>query len=166
MLIRIIFFLYLIFSLFDNVEANTKKAPLYTDEEKEMHCLALNIYFEARGETELGQFAVAAVTMNRVESQKFPNTVCKVVWQRRQFSWTHDGKSDRPRELQAWQQAKELARFVYTKYFEFQKISNRAWDITRGALNYYSPDLVNPYWAKNTKAKTQIGKHVFLSLES
>lgn len=130
---------------------------------KEIHCLALNIYFEARSEDKSGQFAVAAVTMNRVASDKFPDTVCKVVWQRRQFSWTHDGKSDKPREKQAWNNALTIASTVYRNYFEFQKYSNGAWDITRGALHYYAPDIVKPYWARDLKNFTKIGNHVFVA---
>jgi len=71
----------------------------------EVHCLALNIYHEARGETFEGKLAVAAVTLNRVRHKRFPDGVCEVVWQPRQFSWTHDGKTDRPYNQKAWELA-------------------------------------------------------------
>ena len=71
----------------------------------EIHCLALNIYHEARGESLEGRLAVAAVTMNRVRDKRFPDRVCEGVWQPRQFSWTHDGRSDRPREAKAWKRS-------------------------------------------------------------
>ncbi|HIE75488.1 MAG TPA: cell wall hydrolase, partial [Gammaproteobacteria bacterium] len=54
----------------------------------EVGCLALNIYHEARGESHDGQVAVAAVTLNRMQSASYPDTVCGVVWQPHQFSWT------------------------------------------------------------------------------
>jgi len=61
---------------------------------EQLYCGAQNIYHESRGESNLGQIAVAHVVRNRVESPKYPNTVCEVVWQPKQFSWTHDGRSD------------------------------------------------------------------------
>ena len=144
--------------------ANVAQAKSSSKDEREIKCLALNIYFEARGEPQNGQFAVAAVTMNRVKSHKFPNTVCKVVWQRRQFSWTHDGKSDRPRDKKAWRQAKDLAELVYSKYLHFQEKTNGAWDITQGALHYYSTSISQPYWAKEKVASVSIGRHMFVNM--
>lgn len=129
---------------------------------KEMRCLALNVYFEARGEPTQGQLAVALVSMNRVKSTRFPNTVCGVVWQPRQFSWTHDGKSDQPTDKRAWSTARKIANFVYTNYQNLPSRVRHALDITRGALHYYAPDLANPYWVKNQEVTRAIGGHVFL----
>ena len=65
-------------------------------------CLALNVYFEARSEPIAGKIAVAEVTLNRVASQDYPNTICEVVLQENQngcsFSWWCDKKSDVPAE--------------------------------------------------------------------
>ena len=72
--------------------------------------LACNIYFEARDESIEGMMAVVAVTMNRVESAKYPATVAEVVWQNRQFSWTKDGKVDRPKNRPSWLQALAISR--------------------------------------------------------
>ncbi len=78
--------------------------------------LACNIYFEARNESTEGMMAVVAVTMNRVASAKYPATVAEVVWQNKQFSWTHDGKMDRPKNRPSWEQAITLAkRFTLTR---------------------------------------------------
>ena len=60
--------------------------------EAALMCLALNVYFEARNDSMVGQYAVAQVVMNRVQSNKFPNDVCSVVKQSRkdgtcQFTW-------------------------------------------------------------------------------
>jgi hypothetical protein len=77
--------------------------------------MACNIYFEARNESYEGMLAVVAVTMNRVASPKYPDTVAEVVWQRRQFSWTHDGKIDRPKHRPSWAEAYAIAgRFALT----------------------------------------------------
>lgn len=54
---------------------------------KETKCLAANVYHEARGEPLLGQLAVAQVTLNRVKSPKYPKSICKVVYEPKQFSW-------------------------------------------------------------------------------
>lgn len=129
---------------------------------KELRCLALNIYFEARGEPTEGQLAVAMVTMNRLKSRFFPNSICGVVWQKRQFSWTHDGKSDRPTDKRAWRLATKIARFAYQRYTKLSARLRKALDITKGALHYYAPRLAAPYWAKMHTVTREIGGHVFL----
>lgn len=119
-------------------------SPSDDTKSRELRCLALNIYFEARGEAPEGQLAVGLVSMNRVHSKRYPNSICRVVWQKRQFSWTHDGKSDRPREKAAWQLAQSIALAVYEKYRILPTQSRSAVDITRGALHYYAHKLVYP----------------------
>ena len=79
--------------------------------DKQVECLAKNIYFEARNQSEYGKFAVANVTMNRVKDPRFPNTICDVVFQgprvkKRvggcQFSWYCDGKPDKIYNKRLW----------------------------------------------------------------
>jgi spore germination cell wall hydrolase CwlJ-like protein len=130
---------------------------------KEMRCLALNIYFEARGEAADGQLAVAMVTINRMKNRYFPSSVCAVVWQKRQFSWTHDGKSDRPTDARAWKLAKRIAQVAYQRYSTLTARTREALDITKGALHYYAPTLAAPYWAKVHSVTREIGGHVFLT---
>ena len=117
-------------------------------------CLALNVYFEARSEPVVAQFAVAQVTMNRVLSNKYPDTVCDVVWQRKQFSWTHDGKSDRPREEQGWRRAKWVAAVT------LNDVDNSVDILPRSAL-YFHADYVKPYWVSSLVKVAQIGRHIF-----
>ena len=117
----------------------------------QLHCLALNIYHEARGETEAGKFAVAAVTMNRVRSNKFPDDVCSVVWQRRQFSWTKDGRSDMPREIRAWKHALWIANIVMN--FNPDSVVDDA--------TYFHSTAANPRWAKVKRFVTRLGRHYF-----
>lgn len=74
----------------------------------EIDCLAKVIYFEARGESEKGKLAVALATLNRVDSPKFPKTICQVVFQKRQFSWAH--KQIRNNK---WQISREIAQKAY-----------------------------------------------------
>lgn len=125
---------------------------------QDLQCLALNIYWEARSEPMYGQLAVAAVTMNRVRNERFPDTVCEVVkqggWKRRhqcQFSWWCDGKRDEPMEQEAWRRAQFLARLAYAG------VSS---DPTKGALWYHTED-VSPYWGAVKHPITKIGRHVF-----
>jgi spore germination cell wall hydrolase CwlJ-like protein len=133
---------------------------------KEIECLALNRYHEARGEPSEGQLAVGMVTMNRVRSGVYPNTVCKVVWQRRQFSWTHDGRSDRPLDKDAYESSRQIAEFVFSKYDALRELSGGDLDITRGAMYYYAPKVVKPYWSHQKQVTTKIGRHVFLKSRS
>ena len=130
---------------------------------KELRCLALNIYFEARGEPAAGQLAVALVTMNRMENRHYPNSVCGVVWQKHQFSWTHDGKSDRPTDKRAWSLARKIARFAYQRFDKLSALGRKALDLTKGALHYYAPRLASPYWAKMHSVTRKIGGHIFLA---
>jgi spore germination cell wall hydrolase CwlJ-like protein len=126
----------------------------------EIECLALNIYFEARGESDEGKLAVAHVVMNRMADKRFPDTVCGVVRQggetvrhRCQFSWWCDGKHDRPVNVKAWEQAIALARRVYWGYSK---------DLTFGAL-WYHADYVSPSWRHAYTQTAQIGRHIFYS---
>jgi spore germination cell wall hydrolase CwlJ-like protein len=128
------------------------------DVERELHCLALNIYFEARGESETGKIAVGHVVMNRVMDAKYPDSVCDVVMQggerRRhkcQFSWWCDGRSDTPRNKRAWWQSKQLAFQIYVGMSQ---------DPTDGAL-WYHADYVKPIWRKALKRGPKIGQHIF-----
>lgn len=127
---------------------------------EELYCLALNNYFEARGESRKGQFAVASVVLNRVKNPRFPDSICGVVKQggykkkyRCQFSWWCDGLSDKPMNKQAWKQSIELARSVLEKHHN---------DITAGAL-WYHADYVSPYWRTSMKRGPKIGRHIFYS---
>lgn len=118
---------------------------------EELRCLALNVYYEARNEPLDGKFAVAAVTMNRVRSPRFPSTVCAVVWQRRQFSWTHDGRPDNPYELEPWHEALWVATLTY----RFGHPSN-----VGGATNYHA-DYTQPVWARSLQKVARVGRHIF-----
>jgi len=126
------------------------------DLDREFECLALNIYWEARSESSLGQFAVAAVTLNRVAADSFPDSVCAVVQQggeqrlhRCQFSWWCDGKSDRPRNQQQWLVAVSTATDV---------LADRTADPTGGALFFHSSAIRRPWQRLET---ARIGGHVF-----
>lgn len=160
---RIFLFLFLLFAG-GNVSAGVVTQAEH--EADEISCLALNIYWEARGESTQGQLAVAFVTMNRVHSPRYPDTVCEVVWQPRQFSWTHDGLYDEPTENAAWQKAVHLAEFVYLR-LSSHRAAYEAVQQTVGVgettMHYYNPDLANPRWAKAMRTQRTIGRHRFMA---
>ena len=78
----------------------------------ELYCLACNIYHEARGELLPGQYLVGIVTIARVRNNSYPNSICKVVWQQHQFSWTKDGKTDIIKELSSWNEILYIATVI------------------------------------------------------
>lgn len=121
----------------------------------ERKCLALNIYFESRGESHVGQEFIGWVTLNRVISNEFPNDICTVVWQDGQFSWTKDGKSDKPAELEAWATAQTIADQLLLSYGVDR-------DPTEGAT-YFHAGYVSPEWAKRFERVVRIDNHIFYS---
>ena len=144
--------------------------------DKEVTCMAKNIFFEAAIESTAGKLAVAHVTLNRVDSKQFPNSVCEVVYEgphytasngtqypvrdRCQFSWYCDGKGDDPREgSRLWEDAQELAKYVLLRQEELP-------DITDGALHYHASYIDAPKWAKKTKITTKIDTHIFYRLNN
>ena len=119
-------------------------------------CLALNIYHEARDQSTAGQLAVAQVTVNRVDSKHYPDTVCDVVYQKGKsicaFSWTCDGASDTPHEDKAWQKSMMLAGMMLDE--------DNTIDVVNGATHYHTKE-VNPYWADSLRVVKQVGDHIF-----
>jgi len=126
-------------------------------EERERHCLATAIYFEARGEPKQGQVAVAQVILNRVRSPLFPATICGVVYQGQmnpgcQFSFTCDGKTDNPRDDWQWAQAKDIAKRI---------TAGELWLPDVGYSTYYHANYVNPKWVGDMNKIDRIGRHIF-----
>ena len=128
-------------------------------EANEVECLAKNIYYEARNQNFLGMYAVAEVTLNRVNDRRWPNDICSVVEQRKivqnqwicQFSWFCDGKSDDPEDSKTWLKCLTLARNI---------LQGAYGDITEGATHYHSV-YVNPYWADSLNETVTINEHIF-----
>ena len=120
----------------------------------EKTALALNMYHEARGEGVDGMAMVGEVTLNRVAHPRFPNTVCEVVYQRNQFSWTHSIKDHTPKEEIAWTQALELSEQILNNEYEM---------FNTGATHYLNPSLVTrlPKWAKQLELIGRVGNHLF-----
>jgi len=126
---------------------------------EEVECLATNIYFEARGESKLGQKAVAWVTLNRVANSAYPDNICDVVWDNKQFSWTHDGKSDVPKDIIAWVDAQQIAMQVLADHY------NNREDPTEGSIMFHNAS-VKPHWRKDYEVTSRIDNHIFYKEES
>lgn len=118
-------------------------------------CLAKALYFEARGESVKGQFAVAEVILNRVNSPRYPATICSVVHQggRKgcQFSFTCDRHPDKIREKGAWVQAGKIARLM---------IDGAPRALTDGATHFHTRQ-VRPAWSRKFPRTAEIGAHLF-----
>ncbi len=130
---------------------------LHIKTSEQVNCLAENIYFEARGESRLGQLAVAWVTLNRVNNDNFPDSICGVVWEDGQFSWTNDGKSDEPTDIDAWIDAQSIAWQVYYSHGE-------QFDPTDGATMFHAT-YVKPKWRHDFEQTSRIDNHVFYKVE-
>jgi spore germination cell wall hydrolase CwlJ-like protein len=129
------------------------------DKIKQLDCLTKNIYWEAALEPFEGKVGVAQVTMNRVASGKFADTVCGVVYQKNiiyqkvicQFSWYCETSGQiRPVQKEKWKESEEVAKKVLLENFRLPSLKN--------AL-YYHADYVNPNWNKPKIDK--IGRHIF-----
>ncbi|HSF64624.1 MAG TPA: cell wall hydrolase [Paracoccaceae bacterium] len=121
----------------------------------EWSCLAKALYFEARGETLKGQFAVAEVILNRVRSPLYPSTICGVVHQAGgggcQFSYTCDGRADVIGERGAWDVAQRIASVM---------LNGAPSNLTNGATHFHTTQ-VRPNWAHRFPRTAAIGMHLF-----
>lgn len=135
-----------------------KPLPLSVASDREQKCLAEAIYFEARGEIEDGQVAVAQVVLNRVKNPAYPNSICGVVYQnqhkrnRCQFSFACDGIPDRITDTGSWKTATRITREVLNGK-RFLKLVD--------ASTHYHADYVSPRWAKAMSKRGKIGLHIF-----
>ena len=118
-------------------------------------CLTKALYFEARGESLKGQFAVAEVILNRADSPRFPGSVCGVVNQGGgggcQFSFICDGRKDVMRERTAIDRAGRIARVM---------LDGAPRALTQGATYFHSKG-VRPGWAHRFPRTASIGAHLF-----
>ena len=117
-------------------------------------CLALAIYHEGRGENLTGQRAVASVVLNRVQDPRYPDTVCGVVWEPKQFSFTHDGKPEKMYEVEAREKAMQVAE---------EALQGNGLNITS---THYHSNKVRPYWKTHYKLDGRVGNHLFYTNET
>lgn len=114
--------------------------------EEDIRLMAMAVYGEARGEPYIGQVAVAAVILNRLQSEHFPNTVAGVIFEPGAFTAVSDG--------QFWLEPDETAyRAVYDAI--------NGWDPTSNALFYFNPETATSSWIWSRPQIKRIGKHIF-----
>ena len=119
-------------------------------------CLVTAIFFEARDQPLMGQSAVAEVVMNRVASVKYPDDICSVVFQRKQFSFTHDGLSDKISRYTNNEIERRAAVIAVTVA---KDVLGRG--TTEIPSTHYHSTSVEPYWAKHYILDGKIGDHIF-----
>jgi spore germination cell wall hydrolase CwlJ-like protein len=143
---------------------NTTQKQVSTDFNRQLDCLAKNIYYEAGSEKYEGKLAVAQVTMNRVNSGKYPKDICSVVYQKTtdqnlrtvcQFSWTCMVKELVIKDKYSWEESQLIAKRALTEPFVHDTIAQS------NALFFHAV-YVKPNWEK-TKVVKQIGNHIFYS---
>jgi len=123
----------------------------------DLSCMTLNLYWEARSEGPEGMLAVGWVVLNRINSSKYPNTVCSVVKQGGvrppcEWNWYCDGRQDQPQEFKALTEAQKVAS---------ELLSNPSADPTGGALWFHLDSLSSPRWLQNREQSAHIGRHLF-----
>ena len=164
------------------LDENSIAFDIYPDliESAEAHCLALNVYYETRSDNLAGMYAVSDVVLNRVNDNRYPNTICNVVyqgptkesWKTRgkdvpdedrkynpirnmcQFSWYCDGKDDIPDDETGWAVAQYVAGSIL--------YANKHRGLTEGATHYHAT-YVKPKWTKDRGMNLvgRIGSHIF-----
>jgi spore germination cell wall hydrolase CwlJ-like protein len=134
---------------------------------QDRRCLALNIYYEARGDNLAGKYAVADVVINRSEDRRYPAGICEVIYEAKvradgtpkrdqcQFSWYCDGRSDTPQDDVAWTEAQQIAQQILDYPSKFR-------GITEGATHYHAFQ-VHPDWINDRGMHRigRIGDHIF-----
>ena len=152
---------------------------------RQAHCLALNVYYEARGSNLADMYAVSDVVLNRVRDSRYPNTICEVVydgpvresWKTKkdpdlpdeeriynpvrnmcQFSWYCDGKNDIPKDETGWATAQMVAGSIL--------FANKHRGLTEGATHYHAT-YVRPNWRNDRGMQHvgRIGSHIFYRWE-
>lgn len=144
--------------------AQAENTGMDAETREDYQCLALNIYYEARGSSLADMAGVADVVLNRVLDIRYPGTICGVVKDAKldsngnpirnkcQFSWYCDGKSDRPTDRDSFEKSLLIAGQML-----FQ---GRYRGISEGATHYHA-NYVNPGWAKKITHIGRIGDHIF-----
>ncbi len=130
------------------ISPSGNKVSAGRDQSGDLYLLARLISAEARGEPYIGQVAVGAVVLNRVEHPSFPNTVSAVVYQPGAFSCLDDGQFDQPIAESAWRAAQEALDGS---------------DPSSGAIYYFNPVTATSAWIWSRPLIVQIGNHRFCS---
>jgi len=133
----------------EDVVVKTNHGIKYT--KSDIDCLTRNIYYEAGNQSDVGKYAVATVTLNRIRAGRWGDTVCKVVYAKAQFSWTMAKKLHKP-DPDVWQRSRDIAVSSLHGY--------RVKSLQKSLL-YHADYIKAPNWADPSYKITQIGTHIF-----
>lgn len=122
---------------------------------KQIQCLVLNSYMEARGQGVKGMQAVTWVVLNRTKHPSYPSTPCAVIYAPFQFEWTRNGKPVHVKEKDAYTQAERVVEGV---------LSGKLKDNTNSSTHFHST-RIKPVWASRLSYTTTIGSHCFYKLK-
>lgn len=142
---------------------------------EQAYCLAENIYYESRSEDIRGQFAVGSVTLNRVNDDRFPNTVCDVVKQANihrvtkktvcAFSWYCEndkkGKEIPIKNKDGTVNQRVVDQFQVASIIAIQLLGGNVEDNTQGATHFHNPFTSQPSWRHEMKRTMRVGNHDF-----
>jgi spore germination cell wall hydrolase CwlJ-like protein len=120
----------------------------------DLQCLAKNIYHEAGVESKQGKFAVAQVTLNRLQQGEWGRSICDVVYAPAQFSWTlYKSKRHEQPKGRTWEDSRAVALAVLDDGYRVPSLE---------AATYYHADYIKtPLWAKSVAKIQQVGQHIF-----
>ena len=128
--------------------------------DRDVRCMADNIYMEAGVESVEGKLAVAIVTLNRVNSSKFKDSICGVVYSKSQFSWTlntpQNQNNYKHKNWKLYQESIEIAKRVIIEKYTIPSLN-------KSVMWYHADYIGTPIWAKRMKHVTKIGRHHFYS---
>ena len=132
-------------------------------EAADLFCMAEAIYFESRGEADIGQLAVGITIKNRFKHPKYPASICGVVRQGKyskgvplrdkcQFSYWCDGRPEKIEDHEAWTKALDLAKLILDTTLEISGLEN---------VTHYHSNKVQPRWSRKLTYKKTVGRHLF-----
>ena len=127
----------------------------FPERNKQILCMAKNIYHEAANEPIIGRYAVAQITLNRKMNPRYPKKICEVILDPYQFSWANDKRIrwTQPKGP-AWEEAKKIAEDVVIHGYRVKGLENGL---------FYHADYVSPKWKDRSATITQVGRHIFYS---
>lgn len=135
--------------------------PPYYDMENrplsDIECAAVNLYHESRSESDYANIYIMAVVFNREDSLRFPDSICDVVFQKSQFSWTSDGLSDEIKDLEQYDRLYRLVvRAIINRVF-IQSMSE--------GVDHYHTKAISPLWSRSDQMRYigSVDNHLFYS---
>lgn len=146
----------LVLSLTATLQAETspKQPQAQTLSKRQIQCLVLNSYHEARNQGVKGMQAVTWVVLNRTKHPSYPSTPCAVIYAPFQFEWTRSGKVE-VKEKDAYTQAERVVEGV---------LSGKLKDNTNSSTHFHST-RIKPVWANRLSYTTTIGSHCFYKMK-